>query len=530
MKTAINMTAIKKIIVTLHTFKVKNIFDMKKIIFSTIVLCISLTGVYNANSQVKDYKVVPDFDYSDYSDYIKYMVRPWALLNQTLYLSDVNDTLLDYFFTGMPAAEYEKQKHKKPVTSSKRREIEENSSGVNAYNTVRFHGKNISYYHMTRITKEQLNKLKGSWFLVLDYVPDQFAFNRINDAVPSKQDWTKLRYPFMKLLVGNGNDRDTIFYSYQNFYNEYHFPFTPMSYYNYNKNGYPVGKNTNSDLNLIHYDTNANYAIVPDFLIGQKITLPVVTDATMERLYNGIRVYNYDDDSRKYSFTEYPIAKAKRLEGVKFTVKDVAFDAKNLTDVYLKLVIDERNDTIFYKYPTRKERHLFPFVIDNYLARIKKEYKDREFIVRGDKFPLTVIDLRRKTPLTLHQGDKFRCLDVVVKDGKFQMLMRNDKGRKFYMPEDYQLGDWLSFDKYLMDSRAEKYRHTYPSAFKAICNKELIPTMTMDMTELSWGKPDREVYTNFDGSDRHWFYMGNVYIIYKNNKLYRVAMIPKELR
>ena len=161
---------------------------------------------------------------------------------------------------------------------------------------------------------------------------------------------------------------------------------------------------------------------------------------------------------------------------------------------------------------------------------MKKDYKDREFIVRGDKFPLTVIDLRRKTPLTLHQGDKFRCLDFVVRDGKFMMLMRNEKGRKFYMSEDYELGDWLSFDKYLINDQVEKYKDTYPTFYKAICQKELIQGMTMDMAQMSWSKADRDVATNFDGSDRHWFYMGNIYVIFKNNVLYRVAMIPKELR
>ena len=52
----------------------------------------------------------------------------------------------------------------------------------------------------------------------------------------------------------------------------------------------------------------------------------------------------------------------------------------------------------------------------------------------------------------------------------------------------------------------------------------------MDMAFLSWGKADREVLNNFDGSNRHWFYMGNIYIIFRNNKLFRVAMIPVELR
>jgi hypothetical protein len=111
------------------------------------------------------------------------------------------------------------------------------------------------------------------------------------------------------------------------------------------------------------------------------------------------------------------------------------------------------------------------------------------------------------------------------------MLMRNEKGRKFYMPADFNLGDRLSFDLYLADgNKVLKYKDTYPTYHKAILQKELIKDMTMDMAFLSWGKADREVLNNFDGSNRHWFYMGNIYIIFRNNKLFRVAMIPVELR
>ena len=485
---------------------------MKRHIICTAAAALLIMVAYNLNAQVKEYSVTPDFDYNDYSQSLKYMIQPFALKNQTLYLQDVNDTLLNYFYVG-------DQANKK---SSKKRDFDKNTINVKKFS------KKYTYYELKRMSKEKLNSLNGAWFIVVDYVADQFAYSRIANAHYDRQDWSKLRHPFMKLLVGG--TQDTVFYEYQNFYNEYHFPFTPMSYYNNNKNGYPASKYSYDDLNLIAYDTNANYAIVPDQLIGQRISLPVVTDATLERLYNGIKLYNYPDDSRKYSFTEYPVAKAKRLEGQSFIVKDVAFDAESLTNVYLKIVIEGRKDTIYYKYPTKTERHLFAFIIESYYKRIKESYKDREFVVRGDKFPLTVIDLRRKRPLTLHQGDKFHCLDVVVKDGKYQMLMRNEKGRKFYMPEDYALGDLLSFDKYLMDDRVEKYRETFPTYYKAILNKELVPGMTMDMTNLSWGKYVREVYTNFDGSSRHWFYMGNVYVIFKNNVLYRIAMIPKELR
>ena len=79
-------------------------------------------------------------------------------------------------------------------------------------------------------------------------------------------------------------------------------------------------------------------------------------------------------------------------------------------------------------------------------------------------------------------------------------------------------------------NKVMKYKDTYTTHYKAILQKELIPTMTIDMAKMSWNKPEREVLTNFDGSNRHWFYFGNIYVIYKNNKLYRVAMIPNDLR
>ena len=111
------------------------------------------------------------------------------------------------------------------------------------------------------------------------------------------------------------------------------------------------------------------------------------------------------------------------------------------------------------------------------------------------------------------------------------MLMRNQRGRKFYVGEDFNLGDRLSFELCLAEgNKVLKYKDTYPTFHKAILQKELIKDMTMDMADLSWGKPERDVETNFDGSNRHWFYMGNIYVIFRNNKLYRVAMIPVELR
>lgn len=473
---------------------------MRKTCRFILFVLIAILSFNQGFAQLRQYKHLPDFDYADYDKHLKFMNTPFAMVGQTLYLQDVPDSALNKFFFVGNIAISEK----------------DDDTGV-------------LYYKLSRMSPERIQSLKGEWFVVADYVADQFAFAKIFNADIYMQDFTKMQYPFMKLVIGSTGD--TVFYNYQNHYNRYNFPFTPMSYYNENKNQYPASKWSNEDINLVDYDTNSNYAHLPMRLVGYKITLPVVTDATLKRLFNGTRLYNYDDDSRKYSFTDYPIGKAKLLAGKTFTVAGWCHSAENLTDVYLKLVQKGGRDTVYYKYPTIKERGEFDFVIEAYYKKIRAYYKDKDFVVRGDKFPLTVIDLRWKKPITVKQGDVFHCLDFVVKDGKFQMLMRNEKGRKFYMPADFNLGDRLSFDLYLADgNKVLKYKDTYPTYHKAILQKELIKDMTMDMAFLSWGKADREVLNNFDGSNRHWFYMGNIYIIFRNNKLFRVAMIPVELR
>lgn len=444
-------------------------------------------------------KVLPDFEYSDYYSHVQFMVKPYALTNQTLYLPKISDTIGRNFFVG---------------------EIAEPEAGDRT---------GIDYYKLKRMPAEQLAKMEKNWFIVAGYIADKIAYDKVFYAEGDKQDFRTLRYDFIKLVIGN--TEDTVYYNYTGFWNNYNFPFIPMSYYNANKNEYPKNKWSNTDVSIATYDENSNYAFIPKNLVGQKLYLPIITDDTYNRLYNGVKLFNYDDDSRKYSFTDLPTGRAKQLQGKTLTVADWTHDADGLTNVYLKLIVPGARDTVYYKYPIISERSSFPFVIDSYLKKTKEKYMYQEFVYRGDKYKMTVIDTKRKTPVTINRGDVFQCIDFLIKDGKFQMLMRNKRGRKFYVPADYNLGDRLSFSHSLIEgSKALKYKDTYRTHYNAILQKELISTMTINMAEMSWGKPDREVFTNFDGSNRHWFYMGNIYIIYKNNKLYRVAMIPKDLR
>lgn len=462
-----------------------------------LVLIISCPLVSNAQPNIE--KILPDFEYGDYYKHLEFMTKPFNIPNQTLYLNRFSDTIARNFFVGEIA-----------VPDSK-------------------DNNNIIYYKLRRMDKDLAPKMDKEWFVVADYIVDKVAYDKFFYADQEKIDYRKLPHNFIKLVVGSTGD--TVFYQYKNYWNRYNFPFIPMSYYNENKSEYPKCKHAHEDLSIVTYDTSTNYAFIPKNLVGQRLYLPVITKSTYPRFFNGTRLYNYDDDSRKYSFADIPIGKTNQFKEKTFLVADWGHDAEGLTDVYLKLVVPGSRDTIFYKYPSIHDRDEFPFVIESFLKKAKDNLIYQEFVYRGDKYPMTVLDNKRKTPVTIRRGDVFQCLDFLVKDGKFHMLMRNKKGRKFYVPADYELGDKLSFNKSMSSgNKILKYRDTYPTPYTAILQKELIPKMTMDMADMSWSKPEKEVLTNFDGSNRHWFYYGNVYIIFKNNKLHRVAMIPKELR
>lgn len=474
-------------------------FKIQRNSFYVFLLFISLCLAINASAQKPINKVMPDFKRSDYSQFISFMTRPGALTLQTIFLDQMSDTIGHNFYKGEIATPEKGDRN------------------------------GITYYKLYRMKQEEYSKMKDKWFVVAGYSADKVAYDKIYYAEEDRQDFHSLPHNFLKLVVQD--TEDTVFYDYTGFWNQYNFPFTPMSYFNETLNQYPKNNLSNNNLSLATYDANTNYAFIPKNLVGEKLYLPLMTETTLNRLYNGTRMYNYTDDSRKYSFTDLPKGRAQQMEGKTFTVASWCNDNEGLTDVYLKLIVPGAQDTVYYKYPTVDKRSEFSFVVMSFFNKEKAQLMNQEFVYRGDKYPRTVIDTKRKTPVTLKRGDIFQCLDFVIKDGQFQMLLRNKKGRKFYYPADYSIGDRLSFIQSLMPGNLIlKYKITYTTAYNAILQKELIPGMTIDMAKMSWGEPLKEVFTNFDGSNRHLFYMGNIYVIFKNNKLYRVATIPDNLR
>ncbi|MEE0894440.1 MAG: hypothetical protein U0M28_00600 [Bacteroidales bacterium] len=122
----------------------------RRSILTFLALTVMILGNTAAFSQLRQYKHMPDFDYADYDMHLKFMNQPFALVGQTLYLQDVSDTnLRDYFFIGSIAVPEK-----------------EDRTGV-------------QYYKLKRMPEEQIQRLKGEWFVVADYVADQFAFNKI---------------------------------------------------------------------------------------------------------------------------------------------------------------------------------------------------------------------------------------------------------------------------------------------------------------------------------------------------------------
>ena len=139
-------------------------------------ICLLSVGL-PLSAQLRQYKHLPDFDYADYDMHLKFMNRPFAMLGQTLYLQDVSDSnLSQYFFVGQIAV---------PEKGDK--------SGV-------------QYYKLSRMSKDRIKSLQGEWFIVKDYIADQFAYNKIYQAVDRKRDFRNMQYPFMKLIVGSTRD------------------------------------------------------------------------------------------------------------------------------------------------------------------------------------------------------------------------------------------------------------------------------------------------------------------------------------
>ena len=165
------------------------------IIFALIAILSLNQGV----AQIRQYKHLPDFDYADYDKHLKFMSTPFAMVGQTLYLQDVPDSALNkFFFVGNIA-------------------IPEEGDDTG-----------VRYYKLSRMSPERIQSLKGEWFVVADYIADQFAFAKIFNADEYMRDFTKMQYPFMKLVIGSTGD--TVFYNYQN----YLYPYT--YYYFYHKN------------------------------------------------------------------------------------------------------------------------------------------------------------------------------------------------------------------------------------------------------------------------------------------------------
>ena len=60
------------------------------------LVCLPIIGFSQKNLE----KSSPDFQYEDYSNFLQFMTKPYALTNQTLYLPKISDTIGRYFFVG----------------------------------------------------------------------------------------------------------------------------------------------------------------------------------------------------------------------------------------------------------------------------------------------------------------------------------------------------------------------------------------------------------------------------------------------
>src|SRR5574344_2120312 len=165
-------------------------------------------------------KVMPDFKHSDYTQFTKFMVQPYALTLQTLFLDHISDTIGHNFYKGEIATPEQGDKN------------------------------DITYYKLSRMKEDQYNKMSKRWFVVAGYIADKIAYDKVYYAEEDRQDFHALPHNFLKLVVED--TEDTVFYDYTGFWNQYNFPFTPMSYFNETLNSYPINDLSNNEIGRAH--------------------------------------------------------------------------------------------------------------------------------------------------------------------------------------------------------------------------------------------------------------------------------------
>lgn len=272
---------------------------------------------------------------------------------------------------------------------------------------------------------------------------------------------------------------------------------------------------------ILIYDSSQNFlGKHPEGYIGQKLYLKPLNDDLKQFGYTGF-IQDYRIDKEVHENIYYPMGQENRTQydrmaGKYFQVTDVISplpDSANYggdDDYIFKLVNLSNNDTLYYIYVSSEE-HRFPFMVDGYYQKQKKQAVGKKYVFNNN-YIFSCVDVDKGTLIVVKTGEVWTCVDVKMDDVFFPLalIFKNKGGDKIAVDATTTLGEQRT-GKALYKAEADKYKLKFGEAkfnnlLKGIYSvgdtKEMCliaGVQTRGITKKTVGKNNIEIWTLMSG-------------------------------
>ena len=275
------------------------------------------------------------------------------------------------------------------------------------------------------------------------------------------------------------------------------------------------------EIQTIAYDSTKNF-------LGENVMAYIGQDLYVLPKSESLSSFGYEGfliDYNKSSFDETNVfqccqshnSKYESLVGKYFSVINVIPHPKQKSSsvykgmFFLKLRMKETGQIVYFNY---KHKHSFPFIVVGYFEKTKKEYENKDFVLRGVNWEGSepILNVSNGVAANIVSGSNWTCSDVTIDDkyGDFSLVLSDSTNQKILFPVDRVNQTKFIFDKKDADDYKKKYGD---ELWLVILKGEVKVGMTKEMAMLSWGKPKK---VNVASYGDQWVY-GSKYLYFDEN-------------
>ncbi|MHB9014272.1 MAG: hypothetical protein ACYC49_18835 [Ignavibacteriaceae bacterium] len=188
---------------------------------------------------------------------------------------------------------------------------------------------------------------------------------------------------------------------------------------------------------------------------------------------------------------------------------------------YIFTLKEKDSGQIFYFQYSTILKGNYEFIAMPYFNYLRKEYIDKEYIVRGKTFkdgPAT--DINTGKIIDFSNGTHWKCVDITLEPEFYSLCvkLKNEKNEFILMPvTNISRPDWA-----ISKEKADYLKQNYGDELWNIAlDKKVKIGMTEELCEIAWGKPWKINRTNVSNSvHEQWVYgEGSNYLYFEDGVL-----------